>query len=72
MGLRKKYINSTLVNKTCRKCHKTYPRDEEHFYRRQHHSSKATYKYSVDCIRRDKERMQQWKVNTNEQKKHSD
>ena len=40
MGLRKKYINSTLVNKTCSKCNKTYPRDEEHFYRRQHHSKK--------------------------------
>ena len=72
MGLRKKYINSTLVNKTCSKCHKTYPRDEEHFYRRQHHSRKNTYKYSADCIRCDNERMKKWRVNHKEQKKQSD
>jgi hypothetical protein len=32
MTLRKKYINSSLLNKTCTKCKKTYPRDDQHFY----------------------------------------
>ena len=31
MGLRKKYVNSALTNKTCNKCGNTYPRTEDIF-----------------------------------------
>jgi hypothetical protein len=31
-SLRRKYVNSTLTNKTCSKCGKTYPRTPEFFY----------------------------------------
>jgi len=32
MSLRKKWVNSTLVNKICTKCGETFPRDDQHFY----------------------------------------
>lgn len=32
MSLKRKFVNSTLVNKVCNKCGNTYPRDDQHFY----------------------------------------
>ena len=34
MSLRKMYVNSLLIEKTCRKCEKTFPRNKEYFYPR--------------------------------------
>ena len=36
MSLRRKFVNSTLINKTCGKCSNIYPRDDEHYYRIKH------------------------------------
>ena len=32
MGLRKKYVNTALLFKRCRKCGEEFPRNEKHFY----------------------------------------
>ena len=32
MSLKRKFVNSTLVNKVCNKCGESYPRDDQHFY----------------------------------------
>jgi len=32
MSLRKKFVNSKLVNKICKRCGETFPRDDQHFY----------------------------------------
>ena len=50
MNLRVKYFNSKLQFKTCARCKKTYPRDEEHFYRLNHRTTKGSYKYYSYCI----------------------
>jgi hypothetical protein len=50
MSLRVKFVNSKLEFKTCYKCKKTYPRDEDHFYKLKHRSIKGSYKYCSYCI----------------------
>ena len=45
MSLRRKFVNGALQFKTCKICKKTYPRDEEHFYKSNHRSMKGSYKY---------------------------
>ena len=44
--LRKKFVNSNLVDKTCRICKKTYPRTEQFFYlyKKYHYES-----YCITC-----------------------
>lgn len=49
MTLRKKFINSSLINKTCKTCKKTYPRDDQHFYTTPT-SRVGIYNYSAKCI----------------------
>ncbi len=61
MSLRVKYLNSKLQFKTCYKCKKTYPRDEEHFYRIKHRTTKGSYKYSSYCIKCDRDRKKEWR-----------
>ena len=51
MSLRVEYKNSKLEFKTCYKCKKSYPRDEDHFYRMKHPSVKGNYKYYSYCIK---------------------
>jgi hypothetical protein len=63
MSLRKKYVNSTLINKTCAKCGNTYPRTEEFFYRKKHHSSKNAFVYVSYCITCELERTNKYKKN---------
>lgn len=36
MSLRRKYVNSTLINKCCSRCKNIYPRDDQHFYKVRH------------------------------------
>ena len=61
MSLRVKYLNSKLQFKTCYRCKKTYPRDEEHFYRIKHRTTKGSYKYSSYCIKCDRDRKKEWR-----------
>ena len=50
MSLRKKFVNSSLANKTCAKCNDTYPRTEEYFYRVNHRTRKGSFNYDSYCI----------------------
>ena len=70
ISLRKKFINSSLINKTCTKCNKTYPRTSEFFYVRKHHSRNDALNYSPWCINCETERSLKWKTE-NKQKKHN-
>ena len=59
MSLRKKYVNSSLINKTCSKCGNSYPRDEEHFYKNKSSSNKSLY--DSWCIICRNKSSQKWK-----------
>tara|TARA_R110000803_G_scaffold94069_1_gene161557 strand:- start:234 stop:839 length:606 start_codon:yes stop_codon:yes gene_type:complete len=60
--LRKKFINPNLINKTCSKCNKTYPRDEQHYYRKI--ATKInTWNYESACITCTLEKTNKWKRN---------
>ena len=61
MSLRVKFVNSKLEFKTCYKCKKTYPRDEDHFYKMKHPSVKGHYKYYSYCITCERKRNRAWK-----------
>ena len=61
MSLRVKFVNSKLEFKTCYKCKKTYPRDEDHFYKMKHPSVKNNYKYYSYCIKCERKRNREWK-----------
>jgi len=61
MSLRVKFVNSKLEYKTCYKCKKTYPRDEDHFYKMKHPSVKGHYKYYSYCITCERKRNREWK-----------
>ena len=61
MSLRVKFVNSKLEYKTCYKCKKTYPRDEDHFYKMKHPSVKNNYKYYSYCITCERKRNRAWK-----------
>jgi hypothetical protein len=61
ISLKRKFVNSTLTNKTCRTCGKEYPRTGEFFYKRTHPSMKNVFKYENNCIRCDNERSLKWK-----------
>jgi len=62
MSLRRKYVNGALQFKTCKACKKTYPRDEEHFYRSKHPSIKDSWKYCPYCIPCENERSRVYKL----------
>jgi hypothetical protein len=66
MSLRRKYVNSTLTTKTCVMCKKTYPRNDQYFYKTKHHSRKNTASYSSVCITCDNARCGEWKKNNKE------
>ena len=68
MSLRKKYINSTLLEKTCTKCNKTFPRTEEYFYKWKHPSKIGSFNYSSACIACDNLKSQLWKLKNKERK----
>lgn len=68
-SLRRKYVNSSLVNKTCNKCNKTYPRTEEFFYKRKHRTRENCFTYETCCIACTNKRCLEWK-NKNKSKKY--
>ena len=59
--LRRKYVNSSLTNKTCSKCGKTYPRTGEFFYKRKHETINGSFEYSAQCIACENKRGAEWK-----------
>ena len=54
--LRKKFVNSTFVNKTCTTCLKEYPRTAEFFYQK-----RKTPHYSAFCITCENKRSAEWR-----------
>ena len=72
MTLRRKFVNSTLVEKTCTKCKKTFPRNSEYFYAKSYVSSKDTRSYESFCIRCDNERSSKWRKANNAEKRKKD
>ena len=69
MTLRKKYVNSSLTNKKCAKCEKTYPRNDQHFYVKKHHSKIGSLQYFPYCIPCENERSKQYKNNNKSNQK---
>ena len=61
MTLRKKYVNSTLINKTCIDCKKSYPRTEEYFYRKKHRTRVGVFSYNSYCIKCENKKTNKWK-----------
>ena len=61
MSLRVKFVNSTLKFKTCFKCKESFPRDEDHFYKVKHRTTKGSFKYGSYCIACERKRNQEWK-----------
>ena len=72
MTLRKKYVNSTLANKTCIDCKKSYPRTEEYFYRRDHTTRKGAFVYDSYCIKCENKRSKEWKKKNKNKKAAAD
>jgi len=72
MTLRRKYINSTLVEKTCTKCKKTFPRNLKYFYGRSFVTAKGTTSYESFCISCDNDRSLRWKYANKEKKSKKD
>ena len=61
MSLRRKFVNGALQFKTCFKCKKSFPRDEDHFYKVKHRTTKGCFKYGSYCITCERKRNQEWK-----------
>ena len=72
MSLRKAYTNSLLLEKTCKKCNKTFPRNREYFYERGTASKIGSFSYSNTCIACETEKAREWKKNNNERKRKAD
>ena len=62
MTLRKKWTNSTLKNKKCSECKKTFPRTDEYFYCTPHRSLIGTKNYTAHCIACDNKRSAEYKL----------
>ena len=71
-GLRKKFVNSSLANKTCAKCNKEYPRNENYFYKQTHPSNKGAFRYSSECITCQNKRSLEWKSGNKNRKREVD
>ena len=62
MTLRRKYVNSTLLDKKCTRCSKVFPRTSEYFYSKKHKTNKECREYTAMCITCDNERVLKWKA----------
>jgi|DEB0MinimDraft_12_1074336.scaffolds.fasta_scaffold47020_2 hypothetical protein len=72
MTLRKKWVNKRQANKKCTRCKKTYPRTEEYFYAKKHHSQKEGLKYNASCIACENKRCEEYKSKNREKQRLSD
>ena len=70
-GLRRKYVNPNLATKTCVKCKKEYPRNDQFFYVNKKGSAKKlnAILYMSYCIRCDNEKTLKWKKNNTQRKR---
>jgi len=72
MTLRKKWVNKRQANKKCTVCKETYPRTEEYFYAKKHHSQKEALKYNAACIACENKRCEEYKSKNREKQRLSD
>jgi hypothetical protein len=72
MSLRKKFVNSTLTNKTCPDCKESYPRTKEYFYAKEHRTMKGSFTYATYCITCQLKRKAKWKKNNKVRNAKSD
>ena len=71
MSLRKMYVNSLLLEKTCRKCKKTFPRNKEYFYPRKEINGTRDG-YEATCIACENKRTFEWKEKNKDSKRKAD
>ena len=69
MSLRRKFVNTAYANKICTSCEKTYPRDDQHFYKKKHPSMINVFNYNPTCITCDVKTSQLWKKKNKGKKK---
>ena len=68
VSLRKKYVNSTLLNKICNKCKKEFPRNDQYFYIEKKRGSTTYSNYRSQCIGCVNETSKKYKSRPNYQK----
>jgi hypothetical protein len=61
MSLRRKYVNSSLKNKTCFKCEKIFPRNEDYFYAIEDRTRENIMRYDSYCITCRNEHYKRWR-----------
>lgn len=61
VSLRKLYVNTANLEKTCKMCEKTFPRNTEYFYAKRHHSAKGQVLYHPYCIACDTARVAKYR-----------
>ena len=61
VSLRKLYVNTANLEKTCKICEKTFPRNTEYFYAKRHHSAKGQVLYHPYCIACDTARVAKYR-----------
>ena len=71
MTLRKKYKRKETT-KACTKCGEEYPRTDQYFYARAHHSLKNAVEYYTECIECSNKRSKQWKEKNKNKKLKGD
>ena len=72
MTLRRLYVNGALLEKTCKKCKKTFPRNQEYFYAKPHRTQIDSLTYNNICIACDNKRGREWRKNNREYKLKKD
>ena len=65
MTLRKKWVNTKLLTKTCNECEKTFPRTEEYFYVKKSKDVNVK-RYYAKCITCENKRCAKYKSKTKE------
>ena len=71
MTLRNKYIKKETT-KACTKCGEEYPRTDQYFYARAHHSLKNAVEYCNECIECSNKRSRKWKDENKEKRREAD
>ena len=62
MTLRRKYKNSSLENKRCSRCNDEFPRTDQYFYTKKHHSFANAISYNSSCISCENKRSLEYKA----------
>jgi len=72
VSLRRKYKNSSLDNKKCGRCKQEFPRTDQYFYTRKHHSYANAITYNSYCISCENKRCAQYKASAEYREKRKE